>query len=70
MKNLYIIKIGGDTLNSEISLQNCIKACSKSGKNIILVHGGGKKVTELASKLDIPQQMIEGRRITSPETLD
>ncbi len=70
MKKLYIIKIGGDTLNSEASLQSCIKACSESEKNIILVHGGGKKVTELAGKLGIEQQMIEGRRITSPETLD
>lgn len=70
MKELFIIKIGGDTLNNEVSLQNCIKSCAESGKSIILIHGGGKKVTELAQKLDIPQQMIEGRRITSPETLD
>ena len=34
------------------------------------MHGGGKKVTELAQKLFIPQQMIEGRRITSAETLE
>lgn len=70
MKDLFIIKIGGDTLNNEGALQSCIKACSESGKNIILVHGGGKKVTELASKLGIKQQMIEGRRITSHETMD
>ena len=70
MKDLYIIKIGGDTLNNEAALQRCIKTCAESGKNIILIHGGGKKVTELAQKLDIPQQMIDGRRITSPKTLD
>ena len=70
MKDLFVIKIGGDTLNNEVALNNCIKACSESGKHIILVHGGGKKVTELAGKLGIQQQMIEGRRITSPETLD
>ena len=70
MQDLFIIKIGGDTLNSGVSLQSCIKACAESGKNIILIHGGGKKVTELAAKLEIPQQMIEGRRITSPETME
>ncbi|MEN2434823.1 acetylglutamate kinase [Weeksellaceae bacterium A-14] len=70
MQDLFIIKIGGDTLNSPEILEKCIKACAKSGKNIILNHGGGKKVTELASKLGIQQQIIEGRRITSPETLD
>lgn len=70
MKDLYIIKIGGDTLNNKASLEACIKSCAESGKNIILVHGGGKKVTELASRLEILQHMIEGRRITSPETMD
>ena len=70
MKDLYIIKIGGDTLNNEVSLQTCLQSCASSGKNIILVHGGGKKVTELAATLGIPQQMIDGRRVTSSETLD
>lgn len=70
MEDVYIIKIGGDTLNNEVGLQKCIAACAESGKKLILIHGGGKKVTELASKLEIPQQMIEGRRITSPETMD
>ncbi len=70
MKNLYIIKIGGDTLNNETSLQSCIQSIADSGEKVILVHGGGKKVTEHASKLGIEQKMIDGRRITSPETLD
>lgn len=70
MENLYIIKIGGDTLNNPAALEKCIQACASSGKKLILIHGGGKKVTELASRLDIPQQMIEGRRITSAETMD
>jgi acetylglutamate kinase len=33
------------------------------------VHGGGKLATRLAEKLAIPQQLIEGRRITDEETL-
>lgn len=70
MNDLFIIKIGGDTLNNNMNLQSCIKACAESGKKIILIHGGGKKVTELALKLGIQQQMIEGRRITSPETME
>lgn len=70
MKELYIIKIGGETLNDPEALERCISTCAQSGKNIILVHGGGKKVSELATQLNIPQQMIEGRRITSPETMN
>jgi acetylglutamate kinase len=33
------------------------------------VHGGGKLATRMAEKLGIPQQMIDGRRITDAETL-
>lgn len=70
MEDLLIIKIGGETIGNKDALQSCLKAISNSGQKIILVHGGGKKVTELAKILSIPQNMIEGRRITSAETLD
>lgn len=70
MEDLFIIKIGGETLSSKETLLNCLKAIAASEKKVVLVHGGGKKVTELAQKLEIPQQMVEGRRITSAETLD
>lgn len=69
MEELFIIKIGGETLSDEAGLKSCLKAISEAGKKTVLVHGGGKKVTELAKTLAIPQQMIEGRRITSAETL-
>lgn len=36
----------------------------------ILVHGGGREATRLSKALDIPTTMIEGRRVTSRETLD
>jgi acetylglutamate kinase len=35
-----------------------------------VVHGGGKQLTELASKLGIEQTIIEGRRVTDDATLD
>ena len=37
--------------------------------NKMLVHGGGKEATRLAAAMNIPQQMIEGRRITDEATL-
>jgi acetylglutamate kinase len=33
------------------------------------VHGGGKLATKLAEQLAIPQQLVDGRRITDSETL-
>lgn len=70
MDDLFVIKIGGETINNKEALQTCVKAIASSGMKVILVHGGGKKVTEMAQSLNIPQQMVEGRRITTSETLD
>ena len=43
----------------------------KKQKNVkkILIHGGGKVATSLAKDLNIPQQQIDGRRITDEATL-
>ncbi|MBS1599406.1 MAG: acetylglutamate kinase [Bacteroidetes bacterium] len=67
---LYIIKVGGNIIDDEKKLSGFLKqfAGLKSHKKI-LVHGGGKLATKLAGQLNIPQQMIEGRRITDEETL-
>jgi acetylglutamate kinase len=35
-----------------------------------VVHGGGKQLTELASKLGVEQTIIEGRRVTDDATLE
>lgn len=69
-EELYIIKIGGETLNNSESLENCLNAIAATEKPVILVHGGGRKVTELAALLNIEQKMVDGRRITSQETME
>lgn len=71
MRNtLKIIKIGGNIIDDEVSLTAFLKdfATIKSPK--ILVHGGGKLATRLASELHIPVNMIDGRRVTDQQTLD
>src|SRR4029078_499185 len=39
------------------------------GEKKILMHGGGKLATRLAEQMNVPQQMVDGRRITDAETL-
>ncbi|MDO5616268.1 MAG: acetylglutamate kinase, partial [Cruoricaptor ignavus] len=70
MEDLFIIKIGGETIDNTKALENCLCTIAQSGKKIILIHGGGKKVTELAAKLGLEQKMVNGRRITSAETME
>jgi acetylglutamate kinase len=69
MESLYVIKIGGNIIDDELLLTVFLKKFAAIKSKKILVHGGGKLATRLAEKLGIPQQMIEGRRITDAETL-
>lgn len=69
MDNLYVIKIGGNIIDNEEKLFSFLGQVSSISKPKILIHGGGTLATNLALQLNIPQQMIEGRRITDAETL-
>jgi acetylglutamate kinase len=66
---LYIIKVGGNIIDDENKLNHFLELFASLKENKILVHGGGKLATKLAEQLNIPQQMVEGRRITDAETL-
>jgi len=69
MESLYVVKIGGNIIDEEALLSVFLKKFANIHAKKILVHGGGKLATRLAEKLGIPQQLIEGRRITDGETL-
>lgn len=69
MEPLYIVKVGGNIIDDAEKLSSFLSAFSSIEGKKILVHGGGKLATKLASSLSIPQQMIDGRRVTDAETL-
>ncbi|MGZ3865122.1 MAG: acetylglutamate kinase [Bacteroidia bacterium] len=69
MKKLYIIKIGGNIIDSEKELDQFLNSFAAIDGLKILVHGGGKLATELSAKLNIETKMIHGRRITDADTL-
>lgn len=70
MKKLSIIKIGGNVIDSHEKLNAFLKDFAEIDGHKILIHGGGKIATELAEKMGVEQQMVNGRRITDAETLD
>ena len=69
MDKLYVIKIGGNIIDDEVKLAAFLQSFTSIQAPKILVHGGGKLATKLATQLGIEQQLIEGRRITDAETL-
>ncbi|WP_242202721.1 acetylglutamate kinase [Aestuariivivens insulae] len=70
MEKLSIVKIGGNIIEDASALQAFLKLFSNLEGKKILVHGGGKRATHIASKLGIESQMVNGRRITDAETLE
>src|SRR4051794_37799211 len=69
MDKLYIIKIGGNIIDDEGKLSSFLGEFAAINAKKILIHGGGKLATRMAEQLNLPQQMVEGRRITDAETL-
>lgn len=70
MEKLSIIKIGGNIIEDETSLNSFLELFSKLEGKKILVHGGGKRATHISAKLGIESKLINGRRITDKETLE
>jgi acetylglutamate kinase len=70
MQKLSVIKIGGNIIEDETSLNAFLKLFSNLEGKKILVHGGGKRATNIASRLGIESKMVNGRRITDAETLE
>ena len=69
MDKLFVIKIGGNIIDDETKLSSFLKDFASIEEKKILIHGGGKLATNIAQQLKIPQQLIDGRRITDAETL-
>ena len=69
MKKLYVIKIGGNIIDDETQLDAFISSFAAIDAHKILVHGGGKLATRVGEAMGIPQQMVDGRRITDADTL-
>lgn len=67
---IHIVKIGGNIIDDETSLQFFLKQLAAFKEPVLLVHGGGKLATQLSETLKIKPQLVDGRRITDAPTLD
>jgi acetylglutamate kinase len=69
-KELTIVKIGGNIIDDAEKLHSFMKKFNAIKGAKILVHGGGKRATEISAKLGIEANMLNGRRITDLLTLE
>ena len=70
MKKIIVVKIGGATLGSHDTALEDIVELQKQGKSLVVVHGGGKLITEWLDKQGVPTNFLRGERVTDKPTLD
>lgn len=68
-EKLTVIKVGGKIVEEEATLRRLLDDFAAIKGNKVLVHGGGRSATKIASQLGIESRMVNGRRITDAETL-
>jgi acetylglutamate kinase len=67
---LTLLKIGGEVLDQPELLDAALRAFAALPGPKVLVHGGGKAGTRMAARLGVETELVDGRRITSPEMLE
>lgn len=70
MQKITIIKVGGAVVEDAASLDAFLSDFVELQGIKILVHGGGRSATAMAERMNIPTQMIDGRRVTDQNMLE
>lgn len=69
----FVVKYGGAAMIDEElkeTFAQDVTLLKKIGIRVVVVHGGGKEVTELAARLDIPSKFIDGQRYTDEAMME
>ncbi|MDD3160467.1 MAG: acetylglutamate kinase [Bacteroidales bacterium] len=70
MEKLTLVKVGGKIVEESDSLQTLLNDFMMLDGYKVLVHGGGRSATKLATRLGIESKMIDGRRVTDEDMLN
>ncbi len=69
----FVIKYGGAAMVDEDlkeTFAQDVTLLKKIGIKVVVVHGGGKEITALASKLGIESRFVDGQRYTDKPMMD
>lgn len=70
MGKVIVVKIGGATLGSQDTTIEDVVSLQRQGKSLVIVHGGGKIITDWLEKRGIPTRFVNGERVTDEATLE
>ena len=66
---LTVVKVGGNEIDDAVWVARFAASVVASGRPTVIVHGGGKEVTDLQRTLGAEPEWREGLRVTTPDTL-
>ena len=69
MSEVVVVKLGGTTLADQQQVLAEVAQVSRS-RPVVLVHGGGKRMTEWLERLGVQTRFENGLRVTDPAVLE
>ena len=69
MSEVLVLKLGGTTLADQAHVLDEVAAVART-RPVVLVHGGGKRITEWLERLGVPSRFEGGLRVTDQASLD
>jgi len=70
LDKVIVVKLGGSTLGSHDTTIEDIVELQQQGKPLVVVHGGGKLITEWLVRQGISTRFVQGERVTDKATLE
>ncbi len=69
MSEVLVVKLGGTTIADQAQVLGEVAAVARR-RPVVLVHGGGKRITEWLDRLGLPSRFEGGLRVTDAASLE
>ena len=69
MSEILVVKLGGTTIAEQRQVLAEVAAVARA-RPVVLVHGGGKRITEWLERLGVPSRFEGGLRVTDQQGLE
>ncbi len=69
MSDIVVVKLGGTTLAEQQQVLGEVAQVART-RPIVVVHGGGKRISEWLERLGVQSRFVNGLRVTDPAALE
>jgi acetylglutamate kinase len=69
VSEILVVKLGGTTISDQQQVLEEVAAIARQ-RPVVLIHGGGRRITEWLDRLGVPSRFEGGLRVTDPAALE